>query len=195
MKKLLMALIILIAFSLSANAQVSQPFTLYAGGAMSWPMSDNFKAAYKPGYHGMLGIGYKMGPSFELVGKVEYHTFKFDFGDASGISGGTNKMWMYGVDGRYGLNLPASPISPFILGGAGFANIKASEFEGTSSLVTSLNSYNPESATKFYWNVGGGVQLMSGPKFSLFAQARYVSIATEGETSTFVPVTVGLKFF
>jgi len=200
-KKLMMMLAILIAFTAaSASAQVPSPFSFYAGGAISIPQSpDGFKDAFKTGYHGSLGVGYKVMPNLQVVGKVEYHTFAVDFDnmlDMEGYSGGTNKMLMYGVDGRYQFSLPAAPVSPYVLGGIGFANIKQSEFEGPASLGLSvLNEMISESITEMYWNIGAGVNLSTGPAFSIFAQARYVSIATEGESSSFIPITLGLKFF
>ena len=199
MKKFLMALIILIAFAVTASAQVPNPFSFYAGGLMSLPQSpDYFKDSFKNGWHGMAGVGYKVMPNFQIVGKVEYHTFKFD-ADAAGlgdITGGTNKMLMFGADGRFSLNMPASPVKPFFLAGGGFVNIKQSEFEGGDPLSTSiLNAVVSEDQTKAYFNLGAGVELKSGPMFSFFAQARYVSVQTEGEASTFIPITLGLKFF
>lgn len=197
MKKLLAALLIFLAFAVSASAQVPQPFSIYAGGAISLPNSpESFKDGYKTGYHGAIGIGYKVMPTIQIVGKAEYHTFGFDFEGASGVEGGTNKMWLFGADGRFTVGVPAAPIKPFIIGGAGLANIKQSEFTGTNTLTTSiLNSAIPEAQNKFYFNAGAGVEMKSGPAWSLFAQIRYVSVATEGESSAFVPITVGVKFF
>ena len=103
-------------------------------------------------------------------------------------------MWMFGGDARYSFGLPAAPIKPFVLGGLGFANTSVSDFESSDPLVTALN-FNSESSTDLYWNLGAGVDFKTGPAWSLYGQIRYVSIATEGESSSFIPVTVGLKFF
>ena len=200
MKKIIALIAILIAFGTGAFAQVpSSPVSLYAGGAISIPNSpDSFSDSFKNGYHGMLGVGMSVSPMLELVGKVEYHTFAFDFdaADMADYTGGTNKLWMYGADVKLSPSLPALPIKPYALGGVGFASIQQSDFEGPTSLTLSvLNEYIPESQTEFYWNLGLGANLMSSPAFSLFAQARYVNIATEGESSSFIPITLGLKFF
>ena len=201
MKKILAILAILITFAAGAFAQVpSSPVSLYAGGALSIPNGpDSFKDSFKNGYHGMLGVGYKVAPMFELVGKVEYHTFAFDFDAADGYdgySGGTNKLWMYGADVKLSPNFPSLPFKPYALAGVGYANIKQSEFEGPASLQLSvLNEFISESQTELYWNLGVGANLVSSPAFSFFAQARYVNINTEGESASFIPITLGLKFF
>lgn len=199
MRKILTILAILLAFGSIASAQVpSSPVSIYAGGALSIPTApESFKTSFKNGYHGSLGLGFSASPLFELVGKVEYHTFNFDFDPAySDYTGGTNKMWMFGGDVKVNPSVPAFPVSPYILAGVGLANIKQSEFKGPASLSLSvLNSAISEDQTKFYWNTGAGFTLKTSPVFSLFAQVRYVSIATDNETSAFIPVTIGLKFF
>jgi hypothetical protein len=58
-----------------------------------------------------------------------------------------------------------------------------------------LNRTFPEKQNKLYYNIGAGVELGGGPAFAFFAQVRYVSIATSGNATAFVPITVGLKFF
>lgn len=202
MRKLWMVLAILIAFAAGASAQVPSPFTVYAGGAFTMPTSSNFSDNFKTGYHGFAGIGYKMAPNFQVIGKIEYHTFKFNFDQSalfaglSGYSGGTNKMLMFGVDGRLSIGVPAAPISPYFLGGVGMANIKQSEFSGPTSLTLSvLNQLITESQNKVYFNIGAGMELGSGPAFSIFGQVRYVSIATDGESSGFIPISLGVRFF
>ena len=100
-----------------------------------------------------------------------------------------------GPDGRFSIGMPAAPLRPYVLGGLGIANIKQSELEGPSLITSVLNQYIAEDQNKLYFNLGGGVDLTTGPAWSLFAQVRYVSIATEGESSSFIPVTLGLKFF
>ena len=129
MKKLFLALIILIAFGVSASAQVPTPFSLYAGGAISLPQSPtSFSDGFKNGIHGMIGFGWKLMPSLQAVAKAELHSFGVDF-EKSGLaasnpnlSGGTNRIWMFGVDGRYSLGLPAAPLKPSITAAYGIAS-------------------------------------------------------------------------
>ncbi len=196
MKKPLLTAVCVIAFTFGVSAQVPAPFSLYAGGALSLPNApDYFKDSFKTGYHGLVGVGYKLGPGFQVVGKAEYHKFAFDFTGLSGVDGGDNKVWMFGGDGRLAFDLPAAPIKPFAFVGVGIANIKRSDFDGNVTLATELNDALPDTQNKVYYNIGAGVELKFGPSFNLFVQGRYVSIATEGNITSFIPITVGLKFF
>jgi opacity protein-like surface antigen len=201
MKKLLLVLAFVVACSAMASAQVPKPFSLYAGGLISMPQSpDEFKDNFKTGWHFQVGFGWKAAPNLQVVPKIEYQNFAIDYDESPvfsttyGIEGGNSKMWLFGADGRYSFGLPAAPLKPFALGGFGLANISQSDFEGTDPLVTAYNAAS-ESQTKFYWNIGGGVDLKTGPAWSLYAQLRYVSVATEGDSFGFIPLTLGVKFF
>lgn len=182
----------------SAMAVVpTSPVSLYAGGLVSIPSSpDLFSNGYKTGYHGTAGIGLKAAPNFQLVGKLEYHTFKSEFSGVAGIQDGSRKILMFGGDARFAPSMPAAPVKPFFMVGIGFANVKQDSFTGPSLLASSLNTVLPPGdETKFYFNVGAGVDLFSTPKLGVFLQARYVNVATSGEALQFIPVSLGLKFF
>lgn len=200
MKKSMIALAALLLFAVGAQAQMpSSPFSFYVGGALSLPNApDAFKNTYKTGFHGFAGVGFSVMPKLQLVAKGELNSFSFDFDQNAmpGISeGGKQNIWMFGGDARFSMGVPAAPFKPFGFAGAGFANVKTTDFGGTDlSLATSLNS-SLESMTKMYWNIGLGAEFKSGPAMSLFVQARYVNIATEGDAMQFIPISVGLKFF
>jgi len=201
MKKWMILLLAMVAMSSFALAQVPNPISLHVGGAVSIPNSPKaFADYYKTGFHGWGGIGYKFMPNFQAVGKVEFHSFALDIDSdpilaSQDITGGHNNMWMAGLDGRYSFSLPKAPLTPFVLAGGGFARMSVTDLEGGSSLVASFNEYKPEAVTDVYFNVGAGVELKTSPMWNLFFQVRYVSIATEGEASSFIPISVGLKFF
>lgn len=205
MKKVLFIAVMLFVMAGVVSAQVPTPFSLYVGGAVSIPNSpDAFADLYKTGFHGSVGFGLKVMPGLQTVAKVEFHRFKLDHEATQAINpllvgedinGGHNNMWMFGADLRYTLPIPQPAFKPFIIGGLGLARISVTDFDGTSSLVASLNDLQPETQNKVYFNVGAGFEFPTGPKMNLFAQVRYVSIATEGESSSFIPITIGLKFF
>lgn len=195
MKKVFLTLAVVLIFAATGSAQVSTPVSIYAGGALSVPASGDFNAGWQMGYHGAFGLGYKLAPNFQVVGNLEYHHFFFDMADFMGLDGGDTKVWMYGVNGRYSLGLPVVPIKPFFIGGAGIAKMTWDEFEGPTLITATLNAAIPESVNKVYFNFGGGLDLKVIPTLSLFIEARYVSIATDGASTAFVPMTVGLRFF
>ncbi len=207
MKKFFWTLAVLLILSAVSMAQVgtpSSPLSFYAGGALSLPTSpQGFSDGWKLGMHGILGAGKNVSPRLQLIGKLEYHKFSADEATTTAnigpnVDGGAINTWMYGIDGRINLGAPVVPIKPYALGGIGIANLSFNEYTTTdtslSSAVTAANS-GVESMSKVYFNFGGGVEFAMGPKTSFFVQARYVSIATDGGSTAFIPVTVGLKIF
>jgi hypothetical protein len=188
MKKLTVVLCFTLLAAVSLSAQNVKPFNLYLGAGGSVPSGD-FGNVYKFGYHATAGVGFKLMPSLELVPKVEFHIFTLDKSGLTGtISGGNVSALMFGGDARFTFPLPGAGMKPFVLGGAGLASLRFGELTVNTDVTPSAT------ASKFYYNVGGGVELAAGPVMSLFVQARYVSIATEGGSSNYIPITVGIKF-
>ena len=73
-------------------------------------------------------------------------------------------------------------IRPYVIGGPGIYNFRASPDNGPSGSVT-----------KFGLNVGGGVEFqLSG--FSTFGEVRYHTVFTEGSNSNMLPFSFGVKF-
>jgi hypothetical protein len=205
MKKLILTLIALLVMSAVSMAQVGtpgSPVSWYAGAFLSLPTSpEGFTDNWKLGYHGMVGAGFNVAPKIQMIGKIEYHKFGADIDavapGSTGVDGGGINTWMFGADAKMNLGAPAVPMKPYILGGLGIASLKFNEYETSdTALATSLNSGSTgETVSKVYFNFGGGVEFGLGPKTSWFLQARYVSVATEGSALTYIPLTVGLKFF
>jgi len=188
MKRLLMILAILLVFAVGASAQVpAKPFTVYVGGGLSMPVSPSaFDDLYKMGFHGSGGVGFTVSPMFQVIGRVEYHTWGLDkekYG-ISDVEGGSFKVIAFGADGKFAFGVPGAPIKPFVLGGVGMANISVSDFEYEGETIATIPS-----ETDFYVAFGGGVEFKN-----FFAQFRYVHIMTEGDATGTVPITVGVKF-
>lgn len=202
MKKLLLTLAVMIAFAACASAQVpSKPFNVYAGGGLTFPTGpEGFNDLHKLGYNLGGGIGFNAMPMIQLIGKVEFHSISKDwdfFPEYSDvISGGKFQIWMYGIDARLAPKLPAVPIKPFALAGIGFARLSQTDIVTpleTAELETlGIFAYEPE--TKFYFNIGGGVDFQPFPMLTMFLQARYVSIKQDDENLVMIPVTLGVKF-
>lgn len=195
-KRCILAILLVAALATVTQAQAPQmPFSIYAGGLLSVPNSpETFKYSYKNGWHGFVGLGFKLLPSVQAVGKVEYHSLPFDFhGVGPEIpsivpSGGSMRIGLYGLDLVAAPNLPGSPVRPYVLGGAGFSYISFSAFDNWIDEA-------PNSQSKFYYNFGGGLQMKFLPSVDFFAQIRYVNIATDGDKTTLVPISVGVKIF
>jgi len=186
MKKIILTLAVIVLFAGLATAQDVKPFNLYAGGGLGAPNSnDMFKDYWKTGYHGYAGLGFNLMPMIQIIGKAEYHMFSVD-GDSEGDflesaeAAGDLNTFMFGGDIKLNPKAPFMPIKPFAIAGVGFANSSFSELD--------------ESETDFYWNIGGGLELGGQGPLKFFAMARYVSISSEGESTTFIPVTLGIKF-
>ncbi len=197
MKKLVLVIGSLVVLAAAAAAQAPVPFSIYAGGLVSIPNGPSeFKDAYKNGYHGSLGLGLKTMPMTQLVAKVEYHKFAYDQANNAGLTGGAQNVWLFGADLRFAMGAPVAPFKPFIFAGGGLAKITFGEFNGPDLLSTAvLNSSLPNDQSKFYYNLGAGLEFKFAPMIDLFAQARYVSISTDNQKTSFIPITVGLKIF
>lgn len=180
MKKLSLVVGILLIVAMSASAQMPKPFTLYADAGLTMPNGD-FGDAYKAGFHVGVGMGFSIAPNFQVIPNIEYHSLGLD---ASGLDGGDMSVLMFGANSRMNLGAGPMPMKPFLLGGVGFAH---GSVDAIKMLATEVSP--DASTTDFYWNLGAGLQFNA-----LFVQARYVSIATEGASTNYIPVTVGIKF-
>jgi len=197
MKKVLLTVAVVFIFSSLAMAQVpSPPVSFYGGGALSLPSGPSgFTDTWKTGYHGFAGVGFNVAPKVKIVGKVEYHTFASDFGIAN-LAGGNYNILMFGPEAHLSLGAPMVPIKPFLSGGIGMANIKIGDFSGTDPLVASFNTtLAGASSTNLFYSIGGGLEFSIGPTAAFFVQARYATITGDGGSTSFMPISVGLKLF
>ncbi|MCH7946586.1 MAG: outer membrane beta-barrel protein [candidate division Zixibacteria bacterium] len=197
MKKTLLTIVALFIFSSLAMAQIpSSPISFYGGGALSVPSSPSgFSDGWKTGYHGFAGVGFSVAPKMKIVGKVEYHSFASDFG-ITNLDGGAMKVLMFGPEAQLSLGAPMVPIKPFLSAGVGMASVSFADFTGTDPLVAALNTANSgASSTNFFYSIGGGLEFSIGPTASFFVQARYATISGDGGSTSFLPISVGLKIF
>ena len=197
MKKVLLTVAAVLVMSSLAMAQLpSSPVSFYGGGALSVPSGpSSFSDSWKTGYHGFVGVGFDVAPKFKVVAKIEHHNFSSDFG-LTNLDGGNYKVWMYGPEAHLSLGAPMVPIQPFLSGGIGMASVSFDKFTGTDPLVAALNTANSgASSTNFYYSIGGGLQFSIAPNASLFVQARYASISGDGGSTSFMPISIGLKIF
>lgn len=201
LKKILLTLAVLIAVAAGVQAQDSQTksWNLYLGAGASLPMGD-FKDTYSTGLHGSGAFGFNVAPGFQILGKVEFHTFSIqdDFRSflvpgATNLEGGGSNVLMFGGAAKYNFRMENSKMSPYLIGGLGMASVSFKDITGDSA-GTSFTRTPPDGTTKMYFEVGAGLEFGGSESMAFFVQGRYVSVSTEGSSSTFIPLTVGIRF-
>ncbi len=164
----------LVMVALIAGAGKLSAQRIMVGGGLLMPMGD-YKTADKMGFIGQAGIGFPAGP----IGiRIEA-----DYGQTSHKAPADGNTKIIGGMGAavYHFKTPAS-VTPYVLGGVGMYNVKVD--------VTGVGS---ASETKFAFGVGAGLE-MKMTSMSLYLEAKYMNIATSGSATTFIPITVGLRF-
>jgi opacity protein-like surface antigen len=91
--------------------------------------------------------------------------------------GGSTSILGGAVSALYHFSAPRATARPYVLGGLGLYNV----------------DFSPGSETKIAYAFGGGV-LFNLSGFNAFAEARYISVQTDGPSTTFIPLSVGLMF-
>ncbi len=176
-------------------------------GNLPGPAIDNVKAlqnAYGPGFGGGAHLDVSFA-SLSLRLSGDYVRYSLDegrfrdsyvgvFGGAANllsVSGGALGITSIGASAKMPV-LPLPVARPYVSGGAGLAWLSVGE--ATTSVAGQPGVTFPASQQngKTTLSLGAGVDLALG--VTVFLESRYVWILTEGETSTFVPVTLGVTF-
>lgn len=105
------------------------------------------------------------------------------------LEGGDLTMINFGANLKLGT--PPKGFSVYATGGAGGTALSLSKFKVTYGGSTQ-ESEPVKTETKFSANAGAGVELNLG--IILYLEAKYTWIFTEGKTSTFIPVSIGVTF-
>jgi hypothetical protein len=172
MKRSLFALAALALAFAAAPVRAQLPVSFGIGGGISMPNGD-FGKVVSSGWHGTGSLGFGL-PAVPLSVRVEGSYSSFS-GKNSGpkvnvMSGTVNAVW----------SGPGIALKPYLIGGVGYYKAKADVSGATSS-------------SDMGFNIGGGV------KFSLlgkgaYAEARFHSVQSDPQTTTFIPITVGITF-
>jgi opacity protein-like surface antigen len=107
------------------------------------------------------------------------------------VDGGGITMWSGNLNAKWQL-LPIPVVKPYLTGGIGFARLSVDEAKVMQGGVQTKKYDGFASETQTAWNVGAGVDLSIG--ITLFLEVKYMWVMTAPETSTLVPVTVGVTF-
>jgi opacity protein-like surface antigen len=181
------AAFLLLAMSAPAavwSQESSRALGLGVSGGLTMPMGD-FGDAYDSGYNVTGHVFFRPSNSqrFSLRGDVSYDAWKGKTGgsvleaDLNSIGGSGNVL--------LSLASSASSVQPYVLGGLGMYRTKA------STTIGSLTSSN--TTTDFGYQLGGGLNFkLSG--FSTFLELKYTTISGDPESSSFLPITFGIRF-
>lgn len=159
-----------------AGSLSAQNITFGVAGGLLMPMGD-YNTADKPGFIVGAGVRIPVGTAPVAV-RLEgtYSQTSHDGIDGkSKIIGGMASL-VYAFQG-------AGSVTPYVLGGVGFYNLK----------VTVPSASFDTSTSKIGFGGGAGLRFPMGGA-ALFVEARYMNIATSGGATTYVPIIAGVSF-
>ena len=204
MNRILVFLLSMVVVASGAYAGTLVGFGFQGTGAQvnfTGTMKDIYSQGFGGGAH--LDIGFVPGIGIRLVG--DYIIFSPDNskfktllvqenpGTAASdfnIEGGQINFLTVALNLKLGL--PSPVFSPYLTGGGGSTTVSSSDIKVSYRGGSSENFPGAKSETKFSANAGGGIELKVG--ITLYIEAKYTWIFTEGETSTYVPVSIGITF-
>jgi hypothetical protein len=166
--------------TVGAAPAVAQGAKFSLGGGLTMPLGD-LGDGTGTGFHGLAAVSFA--PANFPVGiqiDAMYNRFGLE-NDVDGnlriLQGTANAVYRFTTS-------EDSKIRPYIIGGVGLYNGKVAgddipdEFE--------------ESESDFGINGGAGFDFVAG-SVGLFVEGRFHNVFTEGESSNFIPITVGIR--
>jgi len=176
------AALALVAAVGASNAQAQTGVQFGLGGGVTVPIGD-LGDATKTGYHGLVTIGFE-GPAnfpvgFRVDGIFQRLGLDDDTFDQSfqTIAGTLSAVYAFKVS-------ETQKIRPYLLGGGGYYNSKVTQ--GNGGLDTG-------SEGDLGIQGGLGVNFTAG-RMGLFLEGRAHHVFTDGASSTFIPITLGVRF-
>ena len=171
-----------LALATTATPAFAQKPSLGIAAGISMPQG-NFKDIAGSGLNATVALGLGM-PMLPVGVRLEGSYNRFPFSDDIEAVIGEKGSWNFAsATGNVTLGLPLSAIvvSPYLIAGGGM-------YWGNCSVKSACDG-----ESKFGYNGGLGVKLRA-VMLSGYIEARYHSIQTEGESTSFLPVTIGIMF-
>jgi hypothetical protein len=175
------------ATSLNAQGTMAapmKPWTFGVGVNLAKPTGD-FGKAFNLGFgaDGFVWWNFlSTMPALSLRGQVTYD--RFSGKTINGFKIDAGNMIGGAVDLQYTFPMPTAPVKPYVAGGLGLYHTSGGGVEGVA---------DGSSSTKFGFNVEGGIDFMVST-YTMFARVGFTSVQTEGTSSNFIPIGVGIKF-
>jgi hypothetical protein len=173
-----------VATLLAAPTLRAQGAEFSLGGGIGFPLGD-FNDVAKTGWHGLAAISFvPNGSPVGLQFDGQYQQFKLDAGGSSGlkdriIMGTANVVFKFKTSEE-------SAFRPYLIGGGGVYNLKTT---GSSTPGTIIQG----GTTKFGLDGGVGFDFKTGG-LGLFVEDRYHHVFTSGGSTSFMPITIGIRF-
>ena len=148
------------------------------GGSLGIPLGD-FDDAAKMGFHGLAAATIKpatMPVSFQIDGNYAHFSTEADNVGFQMLFATGNVVYNFKT-------AETSRLHPYLIGGVGVYNSK----------LTGDAAPTDESSTDLGINAGAGFNVAAGAA-SLFVEGRFHDVFTDGSSTQFVPLTVGVRF-
>lgn len=155
--------------------------SVFIGGGATLPMGD-YKDYAKTGWIMTAGLSVDLGEKglfFEAEGFFGSNKHK----DTGTVKEKTNLMAGIAAFG-YSFGQKEAKVRPYILGGLGLMN---HQFRSDDDNAVETNT------SLFAYTGAAGLVFAMGPKASFWAEARYLAGSKEGESTTVIPITVGIS--
>jgi opacity protein-like surface antigen len=167
--------------SVYAAPAVAQGAEFSLGGGATLPLSD-FGDVASTGWHGLAAVSFA--PStFPLGIQVDGMYQRFGFEDAPDDFDGNFQLIQGTANAIYKFkSSPDSPVRPYIIGGVGLYNFKA----------TGDDVIDDGSNTDFGVNAGAGFDFKLG-SVGAFVEGRFHNVFADEVDLRMIPITVGLR--
>jgi hypothetical protein len=185
MKKALLmaALVAFVASSSFAATTAAKKMELGVGAGIAVPMGD-FGDAYGIGFGGGLSARFLVAPTISVGGALSYNTFGSDVDNgpsASAIEILASAKFMMGKGST----------KPYILAGLGFCNFGVGDY---TMHVPGYGDVAVEGGSTTDLEIQPGFGVQFGGKTKFFVEGKYSMVMTEGDSTSFLPITFGLLF-
>ncbi|MBR9988896.1 MAG: porin family protein [Gemmatimonadetes bacterium] len=158
----------------ASDAQAQMGFSIAGGPSIA---TGDFGEGLDMGYHLKGALGFSV-PMLPIGLEADAMWTRFNASDIDDshmqiLSGTLNAV----------VNLPTPGITPYLIGGVGMYNGKAT-----------IMGESGDGETDFGFNVGAGVRMGLVGLGGVFAEARLHNVLGDGETARFIPISLGIRF-
>ena len=205
MKKVAVVFASVIVMSAQTFAGGMLGFGVQATGA-TLNVPDPFKSIYGFGYGGGAHLDINLPILFSIRVAADYTTYSPDndkykgvlavnvpgsIASAFEIDGGRINIFSVSANGKLSL-LPTPIVSPYVTAGVGIGSISSSDLTVKYQGQNLPTPPSPGAETSTAVNFGAGIDLSLF--VTLYLEAKYTIIFTQGGSSSFVPVSLGITF-